>query len=301
MLREDSAVVPVEKKVMCTIFEDTNGISDISWTPDSRFLLSGGHSREICIWEPETRKKRGGMTGHTEFIGNVNVSPDGKKVLSCAYDSTVRVWDLINEREEQSFSQDISAHAAIWSEDGKTLTTAGKDGIVRFWDLISGKIVRKLACHYRDVTTLAHCSPGTFVTGSMDHSIKIWDIATGKCLDTLHSHSDTVRKVLWNFSHGIVSCSDDKSIVHNRRRIYDTCSIYDVTATGNFSEVVGACRDRSVRIWDTFTGQVKMVLKGFKDWVDAVKYSPDGSCLAAGSSDNTIHVWKCSSLYDRPD
>ena len=34
------------------------------------------------------------MEGHSSIVLGVAVTPDGKKVVSCSDDATVRIWDL---------------------------------------------------------------------------------------------------------------------------------------------------------------------------------------------------------------
>jgi WD40 repeat protein len=53
--------------------------------------------------------------------------------------------------------------------------------------------------------------------------------------------------------------------------------------------------DKTVRIWDTSSGECVHELKGHSDWVQSVCYSPDGKTLASGSRDNTVRIWDTSS------
>ena len=50
-------------------------------------------------------------------------------------------------------------------------------------------------------------------------------------------------------------------------------------------------RDRTIRLWDTETGQHKLTLEGHTSGVTCLAFSPDGSTLASGSWDHTIRLW----------
>ena len=50
-------------------------------------------------------------------------------------------------------------------------------------------------------------------------------------------------------------------------------------------------RDRTIRLWDTETGQHKQTLDEHTSGVTCLSFSPDGSTLASGSWDHTIRLW----------
>lgn len=49
--------------------------------------------------------------------------------------------------------------------------------------------------------------------------------------------------------------------------------------------------DKTIKVWDAATGELKKTLVGHSDWVNAVAFSPDDKRIALGSDDETIKVW----------
>ncbi|MFQ5671634.1 MAG: FHA domain-containing protein, partial [Nitrospinales bacterium] len=58
--------------------------------------------------------------------------------------------------------------------------------------------------------------------------------------------------------------------------------------------------DHDVRIWDIASGKDKALLKGHKDVVNAVQFSPDGNRLVTASRDFTARVWNLADLEKPP-
>ena len=56
-------------------------------------------------------------------------------------------------------------------------------------------------------------------------------------------------------------------------------------------EIVSASDDRTIRIWDSVTGECKRVLEGHTVFVNSAAYSPDGREIVSASWDRTIRIW----------
>jgi hypothetical protein len=56
--------------------------------------------------------------------------------------------------------------------------------------------------------------------------------------------------------------------------------------------IASASSDKTVRVWETATGQCRSVLEGHSEEVSAVVFSPDGQLVTSASSDSTVRVWE---------
>jgi WD40 repeat protein len=67
--------------------------------------------------------------------------------------------------------------------------------------------------------------------------------------------------------------------------------VLSVAFSPDGSRLASGSSDRTIKVWDTASGQELRTLKGHSSQVQSVAFSPDGSRLASGSDDQTIHVW----------
>lgn len=65
-----------------------------TFTHDGSFIISGGESGKLTIYDAETGQSVGDFHGHTNDVLAVAVSPDNRYLVSGSSDQTVRLWDL---------------------------------------------------------------------------------------------------------------------------------------------------------------------------------------------------------------
>uniref|UniRef100_A0A1I8H4Y8 WD_REPEATS_REGION domain-containing protein n=2 Tax=Macrostomum lignano TaxID=282301 RepID=A0A1I8H4Y8_9PLAT len=76
------------------------------------------------------------LKGHSRAVMAVQFSPNGKLLISCSGDHTVRIW----KPETASSLHVVEAHAryvtsCCFSSDGRRLASGSNDRLVRVWDL----------------------------------------------------------------------------------------------------------------------------------------------------------------------
>jgi WD40 repeat protein len=60
--------------------------------------------------------------------------------------------------------------------------------------------------------------------------------------------------------------------------------------------VASASSDKTVRLWDTKTGEQMQKIEGHDDVVNCVAFSPNGQVVASGSDDMTIRLWNTKTI-----
>ena len=108
------------------------------------------------------------MTGHTDTVTSLQVSPDSQFLLSNSHDSTVRTWDIRPfaplDRHVKTFDGapaglEKNLIRASWDCKGQRVAAGSGDRTAVVWDAGSGKLLYKLPGHKGTVNDVRF-SPG---------------------------------------------------------------------------------------------------------------------------------------------
>jgi WD40 repeat protein len=149
------------------------------------------------------------LSGHTGQVLSAQFMPDGKRIISCAQDGTVRCWDAASGT--QLFATPcVGPHGVlltgvVLSPDGKFFVTLYRgissyslrdnthiwytDRVARLWDASTGKQLAVLKGHAGRIGTAAfRADSRQLVTTSADTTVRVWDIPSGKELAVIRGH-----------------------------------------------------------------------------------------------------------------
>ncbi|WP_044188257.1 TIR domain-containing protein, partial [Hyalangium minutum] len=268
------------------------------------------HQASLIHERPSHPRREGSrlmvLQGHAGFVAACGWSPDGKRVVSGADDSTVKVWDA----GSGECLLTLSGHAGFvtacgWSPDGKRVVSGASDRTVKVWDAGSGQCLLTLSGHAGFVNACEWSPDGKrVVSGADDSTVKVWDAGSGECLLTLSGHAGFVTACGWSpDGKRVVSGAYDRTV-----KVWDAGSgqclltlsghAGGVTACGwspDGKRVVSGADDSTVKVWDAGSGECLLTLSGHAGFVNACGWSPDGKRVVSGAYDRTVKVWDAGS------
>jgi len=200
-------------------------------------------------------------------VSSVDISPDGRYVLSGSLDSFI-LWDIRRGEKVQTFTHESFLDNAIkvaFSPDGKHFASGGKG--TKLWDFATKKELRT----FDDLVALSITfSPDgrEFIYGGRGKdSIKIFDTATGRTIKDFKLQPDAVY-----------------SIAHSPDGRY----------------VISGCGDSGLTLWNHSSGtSIKQVVVGSGSTgriVRTVAFSPDGKYALSGGGNNSVILWNAKDL-----
>jgi WD40 repeat protein/serine/threonine protein kinase len=149
------------------------------------------------------------LFGHTGRVLAAQFTPDGKRILSCAKDGTVRCWDVLGGKQlfqtpRIGYGEEMAG--MVLSPDGKFFVTlyigtirlsfpdierlVYTDRVVRLWDATTGKQLAVLRGHKARVVAASFTTDGRrIVTTSLDTTVRVWDIPSGKERVVIRGHA----------------------------------------------------------------------------------------------------------------
>ncbi|ETO05854.1 hypothetical protein RFI_31543 [Reticulomyxa filosa] len=211
----------------------------------------------------------------------------GQFICSGSNDNTVRVWDVKNNKQIQSFNghsnsvYDVKFSPYHYCNNNRryVICSSSLDKTICFWDIKDNQQLKLLNDHTQWVGGIEF-SPfngGRYLcSGSADTTIRLWDVETYKSLHVFNGHTNNV----WCVDISPLQSNNDKS---------NSIGVIG----GNGYTICSGSYDHTIRIWDIETTKQLILLNGHKNTVSGVKYGPNelGNTILSGSYDSSVRLW----------
>ena len=269
-----------------------------------KLLATACSDGSAALWDATTGEWYTSFLGHDLSVMSVALSPDGECVATASSDYTVRLWSVPRLSWRLTLRGHQSAVLCVnFSSDGSRLVSASSDRTARVWSAGSfGECLSVLRRHRKDVSWAAFSPDDAWmITASDDRRAIIWDATSLACQQTIECQSKPLNCVAWSTDslHLAIAARGPEIYVWKMRntcgvqqRLDNPCAVFAVCWNPEATtHLAAALENRSVWIWDAFSGERVASLVGHSGKVFGVSYSDDGRLLASASADETVRVW----------
>ncbi len=316
---------------ICAMAGGPRSIDAAVFSPDSRYVLTGGVDGVAALWSARQCQKvrqsidtAFGMSG----IKAVAFSPDGRYFVTGGFDDIARLWVTPESGALRTFSPRIEAPgnatpaateitSIAVSPDSKYLMAGSLDQLARLWDLTTGAQVRSFVGHTGTVNAVAFSADGRFaLSGSGDHTVRVWDVTSGRQLRRIDTGIRDVTGVAFSpdgkkiFATGTGDLAADDPPFAMSTRVWDASSgllvhAFDfgfsaalpagakpmIAVSADGKRVLVRNMATGALLFDISSGDGVCDFPGTNGEVLAVALSNDGRYALTGSSDRTARLW----------
>jgi len=247
------------------------------------------------------------MQGHTKSVIGAVYLPDGRRIITCSYDGSLRLWNLESGEQigDDWRDDDDCSDADVWSialsPNGKTLASGSLDGKVKLWDVEVKKVVAKWTGHTMSTGSLRWSVGGErLVIGSSDGTIRVWDVESGEIvLGPIKTGHEYVSAVIYSpdttkIATGGYGKTGIKIWAAKTGNLLSTIkldfTVFSLAWTSDQKKLLAASYP-SIRIFNTATWRQIAILEGHTNSVYCLSLFQNDRLLASGSFDNTARLW----------
>jgi WD40 repeat protein len=212
------------------------------------------------------------LMSHASRVKVLAIAPNETEFVSCAMEDQVLGLYGMNslQREHATFSGHSAALlSAAFSKDGKFLATSARDNTVNVWNLLHAEGGGSRLLATIEHPALPICVSFTFnslglVSGCQDKKCRVWELKS-----SFSQKKITTESIRFDDHDGVIVCV--------------------ATHPSNHHVVTGG-GDRTLRLWDSFSGASIRQFIGHDGIIISVSFTPDGSQILS-NDDRSCKMW----------
>jgi WD40 repeat protein len=231
----------------------------------NEMIASGGADKNVFIWNASKKKYVEKIRAHLGTVTGICWSTSENTIVSGSADSRMMFFDPTAARALKTVDYHKSAVAALdWCPGKKIVASAGLDRKLYILDTGSWSVVHVLAFP-TPVERVSFDPTGKYLATVIKDGFRIWDVATMKLVGSLRVRQCSNCPVSWDSSGRFLAVSDENTY---QPLVYD-CKL-----------------NETLRV----TGE------SHHHPITTMQWSPSFQCLAVGSFDKTVSLWKAIDL-----
>jgi len=297
-------------------------ITSVAFHPVFSVLVSGSEDATVKVWDFETGEYERTLKGHTNPVQAVAFNASGSLLASTSTDLSVKIWDFSSDGDYECLrtlrGHDHNVCGVVFDPDlaSDRLYTCSRDNTIKVWELSTGYCINTLNAGHSDwVRDVAISDDGLYLAScGNDRSILFWDLQHLRILQSIREHEHVVETVVFakrGVQEQVIERAHTKKLAAtgaltpaNGGAASDhdmgastagepsgAVALATAPATRKMKFLLSGSRDRTVRLWEAFSGLQLMLFASHENWVREVRFHPSGKYALSAGEDKTIRVF----------
>jgi WD40 repeat protein len=308
--------------------------TNVRFSKDGKLIAASTSNYKIIVWKTdnlgEIWKVVDGNVWNRKTIqdydfNDISFSNNGKYILACSTDHTIKIVDLYSKDKESFESPRVLEGHTDWVYTAKTnlddqyivSSGGGSDRTIKVWRLEDGILLKTIRNAHEDLIHVEWSPDDKYIASfSKDESIKLWD--ANSLLNsplTVFNHEDhrfivfkeikglpaLINCKLSFGSSGQFAVADNKMMslwtylpILTRSVEASKFQILKTSFSHNGSIIATAGSDNIIRLWNENNENPKLLNK-HNDWIFDISFSSDDRFIASASEDGNVMIWDVKS------
>ena len=269
-----------------------SGINCLALHPFQTTVCSAGEDATLKLWDWENANFEMSLKGHTAGIQAVAFNGDGNLLVSCSSDLSIKLWDgdknylcfRTLRGHDHNVSQILFMPNLIDNSKEEHILSCSRDQTIKIWEISTGFCVHTFAGHDSWVRTIAVTSNGKLIaSGGNDNNVVLYEVEGRKQGLTLRGHEHVIESVAFSpFAVGGSSGASGGS---------EPSSVSPPTSPNALFLLASASRDKTIRLWNSSTGEQIHVFTDHDNWVRSIAFHRSSKYILSVSDDRTLRIF----------
>jgi len=249
-------------QVIRTFIGHKQGITDIAWNTDGRYVATSSYDGTTRVWEVASGREFRTLVSSGKVIA-IASSPIEDLLATLADNGIATIWDMPKGIKMREISDPKAKFRSVtWSQDGKWLVTTSWNDKIRLWLPGSGQEAESPIRPPTGADIIRWSPAGTLLVVAFSSAVQsahaeVWDIEKNQMRFSIFGDEERFKDIAW---------SPDGS------RLATT-------------------RAEKVSVWEAYSGGEIFTLEGNADTVSSIAWSADGKKLASSDKSGTVRLY----------